>query len=375
MKKEIKVFTIAGILALSVCSCAGRNPELNDTAAKQESQTTSAAGTAASAETAAVTAAPSITAPSIAVPAEAPETTAASAEQQTESDTVCFPFTEFKNLKFVFSSGAGGWATELTIREDGSFSGEYYDGELGATGDAYPNGTMYQSDFTGQFTQPVKVNEYTWSMQIRELTYAKEAGTEEIKNGMRFCYSKAYGLDDAENILIYLPGAPLAELPADFRGWVGYYDLSNSTDTELPFYALYNETPQCGFSSYDVLEHLDMYMSSTEEAAAAIESYLQHEAQTQADLNHASKQLYDMWDSALNHIWDILNQITDTETMASLTKEELEWIAAKEKAVAEAGAEYEGGTIKPLVMNEKAAELTRERVYELLKLLDIMKKP
>ncbi|MBO5278373.1 MAG: DUF1311 domain-containing protein [Lachnospiraceae bacterium] len=360
MKKKIKVFTIAGILALFVCSCTGRNPELNNIPTKQES-VTSAAETTTSIETA------SITSPSVIV-----ETTSDSAEQQTESGTAkaCFPFTEFKNLKFVFSSGAGGWATELTIQEDGSFSGEFYDGELGMTSDTYPNGTMYQSDFTGQFTQPVKVNEYTYSMQISSLTYAEEAGTEEIKNGMLFCYSEAYGLDEAENILIYLPGAPLTELPQEFRSWVGYYDLSSTTDTELPFYALYNETPQCGFSSYDVLEQLELYMRSTEESAAAIESYLQNEAQTQTDLNLASKQLYDMWDSALNHIWDILNQISDAEAMASLTKEELEWIAAKEKAVTEAGAEYEGGSMQPMVMNLKAAELTKERVYKLLELLD-----
>lgn len=360
MKKKIKAFTIAGVLTLCICSCTGRNPELNNIPTQQES-VPSAAETTTSTETA------STTSPTVIV-----ETTSDSAEKHTESGTAtaCFPFTEFKSLKFVFSSGAGGWATELTIQDDGSFSGEFFDGELGVTGDAYPNGTMYQSDFTGQFTQPVKINEYTYSMQISNLTYTEKAGTEEIKNGMLFLYSEAYGLDDAENILIYLPGAPLAKLPQEFRSWVGYYDLSNTTDTELPFYALYNETPQYGFSSYDVLEQLELYMSSTEEAAAAMESYLQNDAQTQTDLNLTSKQLYDMWDSTLNHIWDILNQISDAETMAILTKEELAWIAEKEKSIAKAGAEYEGGTMQPMIMNLKAAELTRERVYELLELLD-----
>ena len=42
----------------------------------------------------------------------------------------------------------------------------------------------------------------------------------------------------------------------------------------------------------------------------------------------------------------------------------------KEKEVAEAGAEYEGGSIQPMVMNLKAAEMTKARVYELLELLE-----
>lgn len=51
--------------------------------------------------------------------------------------------------------------------------------------------------------------------------------------------------------------------------------------------------------------------------------------------------------------------------MAVLTEEELRWIADKEAAVQEAGAEFEGGSMQPLIMNQKAAALTSDRVYEL----------
>ncbi len=53
------------------------------------------------------------------------------------------------------------------------------------------------------------------------------------------------------------------------------------------------------------------------------------------------------------------------EEMAVLTEEELRWIADKEAAVQEAGVEFEGGSMQPLIMNQKAAALTRDRVYEL----------
>jgi len=46
--------------------------------------------------------------------------------------------------------------------------------------------------------------------------------------------------------------------------------------------------------------------------------------------------------------------------------EQREWIATKEAEVKAAGAEYEGGSMQPMVMNMKAAELTKARVYELL---------
>lgn len=174
--------------------------------------------------------------------------------QSPDDQEKSFSFKDIENHPFYFTSGAGGWMTSLTISEDGSFSGEFFDGELGLTGENYPNGTMYQCTFNGQFTQPVKVNDYTYSMQISELNYAEEVGKEEIKDGMLYIYIDIYGLDGAEDILIYLPGAPLAKLPEEFRSWVGYYNLSDTTDTELPFYALNNEAQQYGFYSDIITE-------------------------------------------------------------------------------------------------------------------------
>lgn len=107
------------------------------------------------------------------------------------------------------------------------------------------------------------------SMQINELNYVKEAGKEEIKDNILYVYSDAYGLVGAKDILIYLPGAPLAELPEEFRSWVGYYDLSYTMDTELPFYALYNVAEQCGFSSYNIVANMKNTITNMEVNGAA----------------------------------------------------------------------------------------------------------
>lgn len=159
-----------------------------------------------------------------------------------------FDFSKFENFQFVFSSGAGGWATVMTIAADGSFAGEFHDSEMGLTGDDYPNGTLYQCKFTGKFSQAIKINDYTYSMQIEDLVYEEMEGTNEIIDGVLYEYSYAYGLDEAENMLIYLPGTPSSELPDEFKSWVSYFIV----DDELTCYGLYNETPQYGFSGYEM---------------------------------------------------------------------------------------------------------------------------
>lgn len=342
MKKKLMVLVLTGCMMLSACGRGNREPEISDVTINTEMEETRKE--------------------------ELPRESGEEQIKDTENKEDLFSFADFKNLEFCFSSGVGGWATIMAVNADGSFSGVYFDGDLGATGEEYPNGTMYRCDFSGQFTRPVKVNAYTYSVQISELNYAEEAGKEEIKDGMRYCYSTVYGLDEAEDILIYLPGAPLAELPEEFRSWVGYYDLSNTTDTELPFFALNNEIWQYGFSSYDIVDNLKDTIAFTEEWAAFLENSIEKDPLTQAEYNEKTQELYELWDAALNNVWQVLKQTQDAEAMSSLTVEEREWIALKEQAAADAGADHEGSTMQPMIINSKAAEMTRARVYELMKL-------
>ena len=52
-----------------------------------------------------------------------------------------------------------------------------------------------------------------------------------------------------------------------------------------------------------------------------------------------------------------------------LTAEELEWIAWKEEQLARTGEEAGGGSLAIMLQAQRAAELTRERVYVLLEYL------
>lgn len=151
--------------------------------------------------------------------------------------------------RFVFSSGVGAWSTELQIRADGSFSGLYHDTDRGDTGDGYPNGVQYICSFSGAFAQPKQINAYTYSVAIASLETEGTPGAFYDTDGVRYIYSEPYGLDGAEEFLIYLPGAPVADLPEDFLSWVRSSFPDDSAEL-LPFYGFYNPENGDGFVGY-----------------------------------------------------------------------------------------------------------------------------
>ena len=155
---------------------------------------------------------------------------------------------DIEGLKFVFSSGAGAWATEIEMKSNGSFVGHYYDGDYGDRGDDYPNGTLYECHFNGKFVATKKLDEFTYSLKLHELNIDGKIDEEKIIDGGRIInVGTVYGLDNTDEFLLYVPGKNTADLPEEFLGWV---HLLNNTPAKLPFYGLYNVREQQGFSSY-----------------------------------------------------------------------------------------------------------------------------
>ena len=271
-----------------------------------------------------------------------------------------FSFADLQRLQFCFASGAGGWCTLLAVRPDGSFYGEYHDTDMGG-GEPGIHAVQWNCKFTGRFAQPVRVNDYTYSMGIAEISYEKEAGTEEVIDGIQYYYTAPYGLEDTEELLLYLPGAPLAELTQEFRGWVGYYD---ETEGELSFYALNNEAHQQGFFSRNLVREIIYSLISARDESGELEQQLQDATLSQEERETKAEELYQVWDNELNEVWDALNRLLSPEDMEVLTAEELEWIAWKEEQAALAGAGMAGAL--------RAAELTRERVGVLEEYLETL---
>ena len=82
-----------------------------------------------------------------------------------------------------------------------------------------------------------------------------------------------------------------------------------------------------------------------------------------------SKELYDLWDEALNYVWKELKVKLNSDEFSKLQNEQRKWISDKENKVKEAGKEYEGGSMYALAVNSEGAKLTEERVKELYKKL------
>lgn len=117
------------------------------------------------------------------------------------------------------------------------------------------------------------------------------------------------------------------------------------------------------------LASLDSYISSVEDASNEIKAYLEHDAMTQTDMNMKSKELYDVWDDALNYLWSELKAVLPKEQFEQLQNEQITWITEKETAMKEAGELYEGGSMYALIINSEGATIMEERVYELYTLL------
>lgn len=153
---------------------------------------------------------------------------------------------------YLFCSGAGAWSTELTLEEDGSFDGLFVDSNMGESGDGYPGGSRYICSFSGKFTQPEQVDETTWSMEIASMELEHPAdGAEEYADDVRYIYAGPYGLEEAEELLIYTPDSRAEDLPEDFLIWakapLGWTPTEEGT---LGLWGIYNVSEGCGFVSY-----------------------------------------------------------------------------------------------------------------------------
>ena len=158
-------------------------------------------------------------------------------------------FTRLEGLEWTFSSGAGGWSTDMRILPDGTFSGEYHDSEMGEATDAYPDGTVYFCSFTGRFSFVEQVDENTWKLHVDELKPEVPEEKETIEDGMRFVYTEPYGISAGDDMLLYQPGTPVTVLSEDMQMWAHLFD-SEDTIHELDSWFLSSEKNQSGFVSF-----------------------------------------------------------------------------------------------------------------------------
>lgn len=157
------------------------------------------------------------------------------------------PFDE--PMQLVFSSGAGGWATELLLQPDGSFEGHFFDGEMGVRDEEkYPYGTTYVCDFSGNFFNIIKISDTSYSLKIKKLECEKEEGAEWIEDGKRYVASIPYGLE-GKDFIFYTPETPYSDLPEYVALWDYRYFADDERPENLGIYSLYAVESENAFFS------------------------------------------------------------------------------------------------------------------------------
>ncbi len=295
-----------------------------------------------------------------------------SAENDADGTAEEFSYAKLKTLKFSFLSGAGGWSTDLDISEDGSFAGLYHDSDMGSTGNGYPNGTIYWCNFTGKFGELEKVDDLTYKTQIEDIQYINEPGTSEILDGTLYEYTEVYGLEDAKDIIFYLPGTKIKDLPEGYLSWVQMTlnDLSSGEQMdELPYVGLYNENKEEGFYSVNYAEKYLEDLAYTADVAKGYNITLENENLTKDEYEQNAKALYDLWDYSLNQLWSVLKIVLPYDEMNKLTEEQRKWIADKQKVMDKAESDSPDSSKAAAYSYIKGAEYTQERVYELVEII------
>ena len=149
-------------------------------------------------------------------------------------------------LELLFSSGAGAWYTGITLYADGTFDGEFSDTNMGESGPGHPHGTRYVCRFRGKFSNIVRMNDYSYSMVLSNITTSEPAGRSRIENLVKIITFGPYGIEGGSRFVFYTPDAPASAMSDEFLSWWPYRFERYQPNT-LSYYGLYNVNTGEGF--------------------------------------------------------------------------------------------------------------------------------
>ena len=150
---------------------------------------------------------------------------------------------------FSFSSGVGAWHTTIYLNDDGTFTGYYSDWDAAGK---YDCPTYYICEFSGKFSEPVQQSEYIYSTTLEYLSIDSdgEIGDEYMVDDTLYVISFPYGMEEADEFLIYLPGTPFSDID---EGFLNLSNFSTEIRTTMPagVYGLYNVSGERPFAGSD----------------------------------------------------------------------------------------------------------------------------
>jgi len=272
-------------------------------------------------------------------------------------------FADLSHYSFSLGSGAGAFATELTIEKDGYFHGMYHDSDMGDTGEGYDNGTVYTSHFSGHFTDLTKTDDTVWTTKIADISYQDTVGETQIDvyEQIRYIYTSVF--DAGTTMQVYWKGTPTADLSENMINQLKNRQGNIDDESALSMPMLANVTTEDAFYSYEretPYEEATSLLSSYQNSYDELETLTQ-QATTQGDMNLLAQKMYENSDTCLNSIWNLVRYNTDEDEFTTILEEQRTWIAQKEAAKESIYAEWGGGSGEPLAEYSALTEMTMER--------------
>ena len=159
------------------------------------------------------------------------ETTSEQTEAQT-AEAVSADTLDFSDLpeELRYSSGFGHWADDMTLHDDGTFDGMLYDRDAGVS-------ELYIRIYNGKFTKPQKLTDHSYSMRIEFLNVTNdqdkldELGDEEYYKDYKIIPVEDPPLDRDREVIIFLPGTPLSEIPDECYQWIHFRQYEEDMET------------------------------------------------------------------------------------------------------------------------------------------------
>ncbi len=140
-------------------------------------------------------------------------------------------------------------------------------------------------------------------------------------------------------------------------------------ETEMDSKAVPTPTPAPTSAQTQAAEIRLEYMRRANDIATYA-SQTSSETTDQQSMNKHSYEVFQRWDALLNEVYQYLKKTMPANEFQKLQEEEIQWIKEKEAAIKKAGAEYEGGSMQPLIENTTATNYTSSRCYYLISLIN-----
>lgn len=174
------------------------------------------------------------------------------------TSTLSFPFPEGMPDGWSHSSGVGAWSTEMRINQTGSFYGYFHDADMGVCGEDYPNGTLYECLFYGQFSNIHPIDQFTYSMTVSDFNVIGELNSQFIYDEILHIITPI-GIDEGYTFYLYIPETPRYLVSEEHLSW-----LHGVVSDPISSFALCNMENGTAFVPGTQYPCADFFISSSE---------------------------------------------------------------------------------------------------------------